>query len=31
MLERGGFIGRKPGVPGSIEVLADPKLLPELL
>ena len=30
-LERAGFIGRRPGVPRSIEVLVDPKLLPELL
>jgi hypothetical protein len=30
-LERAGFIRRKPGVPRSIEVLVDPKLLPELL
>jgi DNA-binding MarR family transcriptional regulator len=29
-LERAGFIRRKPGVPRSIEVLVDPKLLPEL-
>jgi hypothetical protein len=30
-LERAGFIRRKPGVARSIEVLVDPKLLPELL
>jgi Mn-dependent DtxR family transcriptional regulator len=30
-LERAGFIRRRPGVPRSIEVLVDPKLLPELL
>ncbi len=26
-----GFIGRKPRTPRSIEVLVDPKLLPELI
>jgi DNA-binding MarR family transcriptional regulator len=31
MLERKGFIKRQPGVARSIEVLVDPKLLPELL
>ena len=30
-LERAGFIKRQPGVARSIEVLVDPKLLPELL
>jgi DNA-binding MarR family transcriptional regulator len=30
-LERAGFITRKPGVARSIEVLVDPKLLPEVL
>ncbi|MBO0753325.1 MAG: helix-turn-helix domain-containing protein [Bradyrhizobiaceae bacterium] len=30
-LERAGFIKRQPRVPRSIEVLVDPKLLPELL
>ena len=30
-LERAGFIKRKPGMARSIEVLVDPKLLPELL
>jgi DNA-binding MarR family transcriptional regulator len=30
-LERAGFIKRKPGVARSIEVLVEPKLLPELL
>jgi DNA-binding MarR family transcriptional regulator len=30
-LERAGFIRRQPGVARSIEVLVDPKLLPELL
>jgi DNA-binding MarR family transcriptional regulator len=30
-LEREGFIKRQPGVARSIEVLVDPKLLPELL
>jgi DNA-binding MarR family transcriptional regulator len=30
-LERAGFIRRKPGVPCSIEVLVDLKLLPELV
>jgi hypothetical protein len=29
--ERAGFIKRQPGVARSIEVLVDPKLLPELL
>src|SRR5262249_23172665 len=29
-LERGGFIRRQPGVARSIEILFDPKLLPEL-
>jgi len=29
-LERAGFIRRQPGVARSIEVLLDPKLLPEL-
>ena len=30
-LERAGFIRRQPRAPRSIEVLVDPKLLPELL
>jgi Mn-dependent DtxR family transcriptional regulator len=30
-LEHAGFIKRQPGVARSIEVLVDPKLLPELL
>jgi DNA-binding MarR family transcriptional regulator len=30
-LERKGFIKRQPGVARSIQVLVDPKLLPELL
>jgi len=30
-LERAGFIRRQPGVARSIEVLVDPKHLPELL
>jgi len=30
-LEGAGFIGRKPRTPRSIEVLVDPKLLPELI
>jgi DNA-binding MarR family transcriptional regulator len=30
-LERAGFIKRQPGLARSIEVLVDPKLLPELL
>jgi hypothetical protein len=30
-LERAGFIRRQPGVARSIEVLVDPKRLPELL
>jgi hypothetical protein len=30
-LERAGFITRQPRVARSIEVLVDPKLLPELL
>jgi LexA DNA binding domain len=30
-LERGGFIRRQPGAARSIDVLVDPKLLPELL
>ena len=30
-LERAGFIRRQPGAARSIEVLVDPKLLPELL
>src|SRR5262245_40197054 len=30
-LERAGFIKRQPGAARSIEVLVDPKLLPELL
>jgi Mn-dependent DtxR family transcriptional regulator len=30
-LERAGFIKRQPGIARSIEVLVDPKLLPELL
>jgi Mn-dependent DtxR family transcriptional regulator len=30
-LERAGLIKRQPRVPRSIEVLVDPKLLPELL
>jgi len=30
-LERAGFIKRQPGTARSIEVLVDPKLLPELL
>jgi hypothetical protein len=30
-LERAGFIRRKPGAARTIEVLVDPKLLPELL
>ena len=30
-LERAGFIKRKPGVARSIELLVDPKLLPELI
>ena len=30
-LERAGFIRRQPRVPRSIEVLIDPKHLPELL
>ena len=30
-LERGGFIKRQPRVARSIELLVDPKLLPELL
>jgi DNA-binding MarR family transcriptional regulator len=30
-LERGGFIRRRPRAARSIEVLVDPKLLPELL
>jgi repressor LexA len=30
-LEREGYIKRQPGVARSIEVLVDPKLLPELL
>jgi hypothetical protein len=30
-LERAGFIGRQLRVAHSIEVLVDPKLLPELL
>jgi DNA-binding MarR family transcriptional regulator len=30
-LERAGFIRRQPGAPRSIEVLVDPKYLPELL
>jgi len=30
-LERAGFIRRKPRVARSIELLVDPKLLPELL
>jgi Mn-dependent DtxR family transcriptional regulator len=30
-LERAGFIRRQPMVPRSIEVLVDPKRLPELL
>jgi DNA-binding MarR family transcriptional regulator len=30
-LERAGFIRRQPGAPRSIEVLVDPKHLPELL
>jgi hypothetical protein len=30
-LERGGFIRRQPRVARSIEVLVDPKLLPDLL
>jgi len=30
-LERAGFIRRQPGVARSIEILVDPKLLPELL
>ena len=30
-LEGAGFIGRKPRTPRSIEVLVDPKLLPELV
>jgi DNA-binding MarR family transcriptional regulator len=30
-LERAGFIRRQPRTPRSIEVLVDPKLLPELL
>ena len=30
-LERAGFIRRKPRMPRSIEVLVDPKHLPELL
>jgi Mn-dependent DtxR family transcriptional regulator len=30
-LERAGLIKRQPGVARSIEVLVDPKLLPELL
>ena len=30
-LERAGFIRRQPGTARSIEVLVDPKLLPELL
>jgi hypothetical protein len=29
-LERAGFIWRQPGAARSIEVLLDPKLLPEL-
>ena len=29
-LERAGFIARQPGVPRSIEVLIDQKLLPDL-
>ena len=31
MLERGGFIRRQPRTPRSIELLVDPKSLPELL
>jgi Mn-dependent DtxR family transcriptional regulator len=31
MLERAGFIRRQPGAARSIQVLVDPKLLPELL
>ena len=30
-LERAGFIKRQPSVARSIELLVDPKLLPELL
>jgi len=30
-LERKGFIKRQPRAPRSIELLVDPKLLPELL
>jgi DNA-binding MarR family transcriptional regulator len=30
-LERAGFIKRQPGIARTIEVLVDPKLLPELL
>jgi Mn-dependent DtxR family transcriptional regulator len=30
-LERAGFISRKPRIPRSIQVLVDPKHLPELL
>ena len=30
-LERSGFIGRQPRTPRSIELLVDPKQLPELL
>jgi Mn-dependent DtxR family transcriptional regulator len=30
-LERGGFIRRQPGTPRSIELLVDPRNLPELL
>jgi Mn-dependent DtxR family transcriptional regulator len=30
-LERAGFISRQPRTPRSIEVLVDPKCLPELL
>jgi Mn-dependent DtxR family transcriptional regulator len=30
-LERSGFIKRQPGVARTIEVLIDPKLLPELI
>jgi Mn-dependent DtxR family transcriptional regulator len=30
-LERAGFIRRQPGTPRSIELLVDPKHLPELL